>query len=87
MITVMNEPKFIGLFSAALGQEAKQGSVHHCLSKEKRGVRDGAAEHGDEICGGRAPQEQGDTHYSAVSGAAKHKDVCACSVPPRVKQK
>lgn len=75
MITVMNETKSIGLFSAALGQEANQGSVHLCLTEEKRGVRDGTAE----TCGGRGPREQGDTHYSAISGAEKHKDVCASS--------
>lgn len=63
------------LFSTAQGQEASQGSVHLCLTEEKRGVRDGAAE----TCGGRGPQEQGDTHYSAISVAEKHKDVCACS--------
>lgn len=75
MITVMNEPRSIWLFSTALGQEAEQGSVRHCLKEEKRGVRGGAAERSPEMCGGRAPQEQGDTHYSAISGEQKHKDV------------
>lgn len=75
MITVMNEPRSIWLFSTALGQEAKQGSGCHCLNEEKRAVKAGAAERSPEMCGGRAPQEQGDTHYPAISGEQKHKDV------------
>lgn len=73
MITVMNEPRSLWLFSTALGREANQGSVRHCLQEEKRGVRDGAAEPSPEMCGGRAPQ--GGTHYSAIRGGEKHKDV------------
>lgn len=81
----MNEPSSIGLFSTAQGQEAKQGSVCHCLKEKERAVRDGAAEHSLEKCRGRAPQEQGDTHYSAISGEQKHKGVWMF-VCPWVKQ-
>lgn len=72
---MMNDPRSIWLFSTARGQEAKQGRVRHCLKGEKRGVRDGAAERSLEMCGGKAPQEQGDPRYSAISGEQKHKDV------------